>query len=340
MNPSAFGNPEHYYAGTKPYPPKTKGLFEHSRGESDIREALQKRDPNLQNTVDRTVKRWNQNLRDQIRLETGLRLAAGDSVSISVVDGIPGNLLSAFDQFTSPVFWDLLLNKTALGMTVTGLNVLQRNLDAIALWPEVKDLSVSGENIQNTKTLVSKVIEWLEALEVGEKLKKINEDVLGAYFFYQGAIQIYWMAIGVIARMLNISVERLTIVVLTHELVHAYTHLGSDLGSEHWATEAFAEADLEIVEGMAQFYTSVVCRKLDVREPGMLKAFEGLLNIQSPIYTDFKKWAKTNERAEEIVRFSMIGCRMKKLVAYEDFLEELKKVRERVGRSAPDQITT
>jgi len=341
VTPSAFGNPARYYADTEHYPPKTPGLFDHSHTESTIRRALDRFDTTIQKSVERTVKRWNQSLRDQIRLETGLRLGGGDerhSVSIRVVDGLPKSLASVFDQFTNPVFWDLLLNKTVLKTTLTGLGILQRDLGEILSWPEAEGLTTSEQDIQSTGRVVSKVVEWLEALEVAENLKKIDEDILGAYFFHKGLIQIYWMPIGVIARMLNISVERLTIVVLTHELVHAYTHLGSDIDSEQWATGAFAEADLKIVEGMAQFYTFVVCAKLEGREPGMSKAFDALLSIQSPAYTDFKKWTTPNERAGEIVRFSMIGCRMKKLKKYEAFLEELKKVRERVGRGEPEQI--
>lgn len=342
LGSAEFGNPERYYASEKPYPSRSEGLFDHSRTESTIRRALERCDPTIQKSVERTVKRWNQSIRDQIRLETGLRLGAGDerhSVSIRVVDGMPTSLASVFDEFTNPVFWNLLLNKTLLKTTVNGLDIVQRDLKEILSWPEAEGLSVTEQEIQNSKKLVSKVVDWLEHLEVAENLKKIDEDVLGAYFFHKSAIQIYWMAIGVLAKLLNISVEWLTIVVLTHELVHAYTHLGSDIDSEQWATGAFAEADLKIVEGMAQFYTSVVCRKFDVREPGLSKAFSALLAVQSPTYTDFKTWTNPNERAGEIVRFAMIGCRMKELKKYKDFLEELNKVRERVGRGQLEHIT-
>jgi len=53
--------------------------------------------------------------------------------------------------------------------------------------------------------------------------------------------------------MLDVSVDGLTIVVLTHELVHAYTQLENDIDNEQWETGAFAAADLKVVEGLAQF---------------------------------------------------------------------------------------
>jgi hypothetical protein len=144
------------------------------------------------------------------------------------------------------------------------------------------------------------------------------------------------MAIYLVARILDVSVEGLTIAVLAHELVHAYTHVGSDIDGEQWDTNAFAEAELRIVEGLAQFYTAIVCKKLEGKLPGLSNAFEQLLSIQSPTYTAFRSWTSANERAGEIVRFSMIGARKKKLCNYKGFLEEMKKVRERVGRGIPD----
>lgn len=141
------------------------------------------------------------------------------------------------------------------------------------------------------------------------------------------------MAIGLISRMLNVSLEGLTIAVLAHELVHAYSHLGNDIDGEHWDTEAFAQADLRIVEGLAQFYTSIMCKRLDGRAPGLWNAFERLLTVQSPTYNIFKTWTEPTERAGEILRFSMIGSRKQKLVNYEGFLTEMTKVRERVGRA-------
>src|SRR5688500_5194638 len=141
------------------------------------------------------------------------------------------------------------------------------------------------------------------------------------------------MAVGVVSRMLNVSLEGLTIAVLAHELVHAYSHVGIDTDGEHWDTQAFAKADLRIVEGLAQFYAAVICTRLDGKAPGTWEAFKTLLTVQSEPYKVFQSWTEPNERAGEILRFSTIGTRKKKLVTYEAFLAEMDKVRERVGRN-------
>jgi len=90
-----------------------------------------------------------------------------------------------------------------------------------------------------------------------ERIFDIREDVLGAYYFRIPEIRLYWVVIGIVARAIGVSVEALTVVVLAHELAHAYTHLGHDIDNERWETERFARTELDIVEGLAQFYTQV-----------------------------------------------------------------------------------
>ena len=119
------------------------------------------------------------------------------------------------------------------------------------------------------------------------------------------------------------SVEGLTLVVLAHELAHAYTHLGKDIDGIEWDTESFARTDLHIVEGLAQFYTRVICRKLAHRIPSALQAFEVLLESQSSAYCDFQTWAEKSRHQGEIVRFSMIQCRTVGMVDYHEFWDTL-----------------
>jgi hypothetical protein len=90
----------------------------------------------------------------------------------------------------------------------------------------------------------------------------IREDVLGAYFFHLRFVNLYWMAIGFIAGVLNLPVEALTVVVAAHELAHAYSHLGKDIDGVRWNTQTFSETELGIVEGLAQYYTEIVCKAI------------------------------------------------------------------------------
>jgi hypothetical protein len=108
-----------------------------------------------------------------------------------------------------------------------------------------------------------------------------------------------------------------TVVVATHELAHAYGHLGRDIDGKKWETEAFARADLNIVEGIAQFYTEVVSRKLETRNPPVLPAHQKLTEIQQGPYRVHEEWAKRKTgdkdtllpQAGEIVRATLVQCR-------------------------------
>jgi hypothetical protein len=103
----------------------------------------------------------------------------------------------------------------------------------------------------------------LDEIRAVEKIIGIDEDVLGAYFFRVPEIRLYWVVIGITARALGVPPDALTIVVLAHELAHAYTHLGRDIDNERWDTERFAKSDLDIVEGLAQYAcgSSNACRQ-------------------------------------------------------------------------------
>ena len=50
--------------------------------------------------------------------------------------------------------------------------------------------------------------------------------------------------------------------VLTHELAHAYTQLGADIDGRRWAAASFAKAETELKEGLAQYYTERVLRRV------------------------------------------------------------------------------
>jgi hypothetical protein len=169
-------------------------------------------------------------------------------------------------------------------------------------------------------------------LELIKQISDIDQDILGAYHFRIPEIQIYWMVIGVIAGMLGITTEALCLVVLTHELAHAYSHLGHDIDGEQWKTEAFAAADLRIVEGLAQFCTSVVCEQISAGNPSVKEAYERLINLQRGAYRVHEGWKADEERTGEVVRFGLIECRSEGITQYEEFERRLKEARSRIGR--------
>ena len=97
-------------------------------------------------------------------------------------------------------------------------------------------------------------------------MMKCNEDVPGAYKYTlslsddftnrpnRAHIEIYCAVIGWVAETMKYALDDLALVVITHELAHAYTQLGGDIDGYRWNVVAFAEAEaeVELVEGIAQ----------------------------------------------------------------------------------------
>lgn len=106
--------------------------------------------------------------------------------------------------------------------------------------PNAQDLLHLGnqeiDSVGTFKTTLDKIIEQLPhwQLEVFAKFGEIEKDALGAYFYEIPHIELYWIPIVLIAEAIGASIEDITIIVLIHELAHAYTHVGMDIGGrEH-----------------------------------------------------------------------------------------------------------
>ncbi len=217
--------------------------------------------------MERTYRQWNGALRDLIRTETALRLTVGNetqAVPVHVVGGMPrafGDLL----QQLSGLEW-LLLHRPAIEAILHGTAFFKERLPTPpGPWTTSGHLADLSE-IDSVYRMAYGLLKELDETKAVGRLAGIREDVLGAYYFRVPEIRLYRMVIGIMAA-LSLQVEALTIVVLAHELAHAYTHLGRDIDNEKWDTEAFAGTDLEIIEGLAQFYTVVACKRLGSRAP-------------------------------------------------------------------------
>ena len=151
------------------------------------------------------------------------------------------------------------------------------------------------------------------AKEVFEELKAIDEDILGVYRFrsrFGSSIEIYWMVNALIAGALGIRVEDLTVVTLSHEMTHGYTHQGRDIDGRSWYDQDFAKSALNVKEGLAQFYTKVVAEKLSARFLAVLGAYERLLELQTGPYRVHERWLeKAPEKGGETVRFALLQAR-------------------------------
>ncbi len=321
-----FGSPDRYYAqGLLPV------LYDFSPATQKMILGLP---PEHKQEVERTHSEWNAAIRENIRRETGLSISSRNTrqaVSIRVLDGLPVPLAQALDNVQQIELWPLPLYRSTFEQTSNGISLLAEYLSAIELY------GLSSTNIDKLTTVqmtVQALLEQLAEMDIIQKILRIDEDVLGSYFFYRSEIHLYWMAISLVSAILDVPPSDLTLVVLTHELAHAYTHLGLDIDGKNWETDAFSSTETSLIEGLAQFYTQQVGIRLRERVPGMEIAFEKLLAKQSPTYTEFKIWGKpTDPHLGEVVRFSLIACRLNQMKRHADFVHLLADNQERVASS-------
>jgi hypothetical protein len=267
--------------------------------------------------VYRAFRQWNNRIREHIRNETALKLSDGEgqnAVSIKVVDGFTDPLASLIDKYNDPVLWRLIVGQPKLGGLVEGSTFLLEFWGDVEQWDLKPGIATNGrESLEHVSKLTSKLQELANTKRVIEELKKIDEDVLGCYFFGGSGpklIELYWMPIAMFAAMAEVRIEDLTLVVLAHELAHAYTHLGFDIDGEQWKHAAFGAANAQIVEGLAQFYTEVVTSRIKPQNPGPFDAYEALLRYQGGAYLAHLGWFKDDQKQKgEIVRFAMVTAR-------------------------------
>ena len=288
--------------------------------------------PKCHATVERTVKSWNRKIRHRLNDEIGFQLG-GRSVPIKVVDGLPGPLPILLDHDDGLAH--LVLNQSLLRGVIEGT----RFMDSV--WKDVRNY-MRGPLGPASRSEIKKVEQtaqaWLDLAtrhNLVETMREIEEDVLGAYFYKVPEIRIYWLAIGIFSALLNVPIEALTFVVLTHELAHAYTHLGLDIDSFDWPTTRFALTDVAIIEGLAQFYTEVICDDLRLQVPEAIATFEILLKHQNEIYATHRKWVRRDDRKSgEIVRVSLLECRRSgRQMHRADFATTVKRRREEITGS-------
>ncbi len=180
-----------------------------------------------------------------------------------------------------------------------------------------------------------------------DSIVKIDKDVLGAYFFHEGEIHLYWLVIGLFSLDYGVSPESMTAVVAAHEWAHAYTHLGADVGGRRWETDAFASCSFTIVESLAQYYGGLACERLS---NGCFDAYLKLLAKQPEPYRwhlcwfggnacedkdnpsqDWNSWLKiSNPDLREAVRFALLEARSRNYYTRDDFTNALNEVGSRL----------
>ena len=304
-----------------------------------------------QERVERTKEVLNRPIRDALRQEAGLRLdRAGQDeaiVSIRLVPGLPTSLRKRKieDKFQRAMLFAPLgpdLRRLKHGAERVAqfcknlpdeVNVGNLLTDAETYLPGAAELAESLLREIEAFDL----LKWLfQEKEDEEQIAEVADDILGRYSFNhsgrisyanRGSIDLYWAVIGLVASLLDERIEDLTAVVLAHELAHAYTHLGYDIDGAKWGNAGFAKSDRSLKEGLAQYYTQVVCARLR-QMPGCLAVYQALLKEQPEPYQTHVPWVE--EFSPEEVRLAMLETRRQDSGALEYFQSAIRLAKHRL----------
>lgn len=312
--------------------------------------------------VRRDRERFNQNIREILRQETGLRLRRsvrdvveqtdlfGDSipqpvsadqitVRVELVPGLPLALrekqIADKDRLSALIApW-----RDSLERLRDSATDVRRLVDLLSTDPSGLRLISGGHHaIEPVTALAERLLQESASFNLARWILDVDEDILGAYRYtlpnpkkpherrrQDPWIELYWAVIGLFARLVVVDIEDLTVVILAHELAHAYTHLGTDIDGHSWTPMEFAASDHALKEGLAQLYARSVCHRLAVGAPKAMAAFSRLLQDQPEAYHTHEPWEK--DRTPEELRLALLQVRRTgtgKLAGFEEFLKDAR----------------
>lgn len=289
-----------------------------------LEELLKGVDPSLEGRIKRAFCVWNAKIRAFLREESRLSLKReghGGKVPVNVVPGYPMSLAKLGDLDVNVQAEHMVAVRKQATCAVSDLEAYIERLETL---PEIsiqqRQVHASAlVNLRGARDHLKKTLQFVIAKAVAKKILEVDEDVLGIYRHtaLKGEIRIYWAVIGFAAQSLNIDPEGLAIVVLIHELAHAYTHLGLDADGRVWAE--FAKVGSPIKEALAQYYTHLGVHRFMGQNAILKKSYFQLLDHQPLIYRRHLEWAQSI--APEVVRSAVLEARQQKISELAEFEE-------------------
>lgn len=245
---------------------------------------------------------------------------AGAQVPVEVAPGYPAVL----EEITFPGELEciLLLSRYRLGLeqAKSGAKSLLLLREELLRRPNPERwLGASETELQSTARWAASLLNLLDQHDPLKTVLAVRDDFLGVYEYYtdglfddeytvnRAKIIIYWGVIGLVSEWMGCSVSDLTIVVLVHELAHAYTQLGADIDGRRWPAQQFSQADCGLKEGLAQYYTERILTRLERKYSGALKVYRTMLPRQQEAYRTHLPWVK--DYSPEAVRRATLEVR-------------------------------
>jgi hypothetical protein len=304
--------------------------------------------------VTRARDETNQAVRERLRQLTGFRFGGSRKrtddeqadvmpVRVGLVPGLPSQLADASIGEDEWALSLLALHRPALQQLKTGGENLLTIVPQLLQDPVgARLIAKREESLRTTINLSEELLRAVATFDLAKRILAVEGDVLGAYFPPQKKwydvksphIELYWAVIGLVAQLIGASAASLTVVVLAHELAHAFTQVGADIEGYRWELETFHAAELSLKEGIAQYYTALACERLQRVAPGAKPAYEALLEKQPAPYQTHIPWLEGHR--EEEVRLALVQARRSDVTKAEDFGALLKQAATdlRMGRAA------
>ena len=270
---------------------------------------------------DRTKKEWLPVIRDFMREETGLsmhqkrvekKIVKDTNLNFDFIQDSEWNFLKLIDdQFPNLDFNELLalrkLNKI-LEKTGKFFNSEQKQ---IREFESLKRYSDNYLKLNDIEKVIDKIF----------KSKSGDFDIFGRYTYLTGRIAIYYIPLILFARLKELSLEFCLVITLVHEIAHAFHHSGKDKDGTIWVE--MPKVDINIIEGLAQYYTWRFVELYETSHPELKKAYETTLKCQSGPYLKHNDWID-NYKAEH-VKQALTAIRRNQKVSLEDFVDLLNK---------------
>lgn len=305
---------------------------------------LERVDPRVEDSVKKARDSARAAIREALRSECRLSLRGSDDadyrishaqVPISIEPGCPRSLTSMAFPETLDLVVKLMQFRDAISTTARSIGNLPEVNRLLRSHPSGTTLELADENqLARIKDWTARLLELLDTQDPVKLILNVDDDVLGCYWYdpsisdplaSNGArIELYWCVIGLVSRFMGCSVEDLSVVVMTHELAHAYTQLGADIDGRRWASQDFSRADVGLKEGLAQYFTARVLDRLTKRFPGAKSAYQTLLDKQPEIYRLHLPWIEDGV-SPEAVRRAMLEIRRSGGKTLAEFHDRLHK---------------
>lgn len=280
---------------------------------------IQAYEKNYQPLFSKIKKDWNQRIRDFLRDSTGLKLSfRGNAI-------VTGREIVSID--IKPDYQDYFVKQIDEAFPELNFNEYQ-HLRQLLMRLD-KSIQFFDQKQPYFWDLRNYCIAYIKKYNMEDFIRKMfyqisqNRDILGSYFYSESRVEVYYLPLIFLSKVSDFSLEYAFVIVLAHELAHAYHHVGKDNDNLTWVH--MPQAEIAVKEGLAQYYTYQFIQEYKFGYPQLEKTFDQMIKFQTGPYRVFENWLNYKKEA---VKTAMILSRLEynvKLAQFEKTLLDMDK---------------